>query len=236
MSNLQKSSKRTQQGKIKPMTQKNLQKFLMTLLPEPENSNRRRKGENDLKSPKILSSDWVVPIDTGRASACSCAGFGEIGASPIQVAKDEQKLRNKDHIKFNQLSSIAKHAKRLGNLTGSLNLYQEMKNLHQDTNQGLLTRGFCHFSLGDLEVALKDIDSALTMVPVLPEALFLKAQTHYFLGEFETALLYYERTKQRKPHFIGVNEMCSKVKSEIIQDIEYLKLLLVDNCGGKTKK
>ena len=204
------------------------QKDFRIQISAPESSLREVSEETDeIINKPLTDDDWVVPVDNFRASVCTCVGKSEIPIPRKPIAKEEQEYRDQEELNFRYLLSFSEHAKRMGNLSSSWKLCEEMKKIPQDTSQGFLKRSTCYFSLGDIQASIKDIDAALAMQPESVDALMMKAKNHHFIGDYETALIYYERAKRRKPQLEAAKAGCTQVTEDITTDLKHLDEFLM---------
>lgn len=81
-------------------------------------------------------------------------------------------------------------------------LFQALE-LNPMEKNALVARSKCYILLGQPENGLKDAEAALTVDKGFIKAIFQKAESLYYLGDFEHSLMYYHRGLKLRPDHEG---------------------------------
>ena len=83
----------------------------------------------------------------------------------------------------------------------------------------LIDRANCYIQVGQPEDALKDIDVVLKNQPNNPRAILTKAEAYFSMGEFEFALVFFQRGISIRKDMSAFRDGITKCKSAILDSI-----------------
>ena len=83
----------------------------------------------------------------------------------------------------------------------------------------LIDRANCYIQVGQPEDALKDIDNVLRSHPNNPRAILTKAEAYFSMGEFEFALVFFQRGISIRKDMSAFKDGITKCKSAILDSI-----------------
>lgn len=83
----------------------------------------------------------------------------------------------------------------------------------------LIDRANCYIQVGQPEDALKDIDNVLKNTPNNPRAILTKAEAYFSMGEFEFALVFFQRGISIRKDMSAFKDGITKCKSAILDSI-----------------
>nr|XP_022919258.1 tetratricopeptide repeat protein 25 [Onthophagus taurus] len=102
-----------------------------------------------------------------------------------------------------------------GDLNIALDFMTKALELNPTEKNALVARSKCYLLLGQPENGLKDAETALSMDKSFIKALFQKAESLYYLGDFEHSLMYYHRGLKVRPDHEGFKLGVQKAQKAI---------------------
>jgi tetratricopeptide (TPR) repeat protein len=88
----------------------------------------------------------------------------------------------------------------------------------------LIDRANCYIQVGQPEDALRDVDHVLHDHPESPQAILTKAEAYFSMGEFEFALVFFQRGRSIRKDMVAFREGITKCKSAILDSINGTEL------------
>ncbi|KAI6654146.1 Tetratricopeptide repeat protein 25 [Oopsacas minuta] len=102
-----------------------------------------------------------------------------------------------------------------GHYEKALSYYNQALELESDNRIGLVARSKCYLAIGDRKTALEDAEASLTEDKTFVKGVYQKAEVLYSMGEFEFALVYYERGRKLRPELAEFRLGIQKAKEAI---------------------
>lgn len=87
------------------------------------------------------------------------------------------------------------------------------------SNEILIDRADCYIQVGKPELALEDVNRVLQDNPKNPRAILTKAEAYFSMGEFEFALVFFQRGLSIRRDMIGFKDGVTKAKHAILDAI-----------------
>lgn len=87
--------------------------------------------------------------------------------------------------------------------------------LNPNEKNALVARSKCYILLGQPENGLKDAETALAVDKTFMKAVYQKAESLYYLGDFEHSLMYYHRGLRLRPEHEGFKLGVQKAQKAI---------------------
>lgn len=95
-----------------------------------------------------------------------------------------------------------------------INLFQALE-LNPSEKNALVARSKCYILLGQPENGLQDAETALSIDKGFIKAIYQKAESLYYLGDFEHSLMYYHRGLRSRPDHDGFKLGVQKAQKAI---------------------
>lgn len=89
----------------------------------------------------------------------------------------------------------------------------------KDDQSVLIDRANCYIQVGQPEDALRDVDLVLRDHPGSPQAILTKAEAYFSMGEFEFALVFFQRGQSIRKDIVAFRDGVTKCKSAILDSI-----------------
>jgi tetratricopeptide (TPR) repeat protein len=83
----------------------------------------------------------------------------------------------------------------------------------------LIDRANCYIQVGQPDDALRDVDLVLRDHPESPQAILTKAEAYFSMGEFEFALVFFQRGQSIRKDIVAFRDGVTKCKSAILDSI-----------------
>lgn len=83
----------------------------------------------------------------------------------------------------------------------------------------LIDRAYCYIQIGKPELALEDVNKVLQDQPKNPRAILMKAEAYFSMGEFEFALVFFQRGLSIRKDMSGFRDGVTKSKHAILDSI-----------------
>jgi tetratricopeptide (TPR) repeat protein len=100
---------------------------------------------------------------------------------------------------------------------------QAMEKQKEDQNV-LIYRAKCYIQVGEPDEALRDVDLVLRDHPTNPKAILTKAEAYFSMGEFEFALVFFQRGNSIRKDMVAFRDGITKCKSAILDSINGVQL------------
>jgi tetratricopeptide (TPR) repeat protein len=101
----------------------------------------------------------------------------------------------------------------------AIDVFTKAININKETLGILVDRANCYIQVGDPRAALTDINAVLTVKPEDTRAMLAKAEAFFSMGEFEFALVFFQRGYAIRTDVIGFRDGITKAKSAIMDSI-----------------
>jgi tetratricopeptide (TPR) repeat protein len=88
----------------------------------------------------------------------------------------------------------------------------------------LVQRANCYIQVGQPEDALRDVDVVLRDSPTNPHAIRTKAEAYFSMGEFEFALVFFQRGRAIRQDIVAFRDGITKCRSAILDSINGVDL------------
>ncbi|VDI18654.1 Hypothetical predicted protein [Mytilus galloprovincialis] len=117
----------------------------------------------------------------------------------IPVVKSNQKPDDRRAHMFGVYKRDADEYLRKKEYDKALDAYTSALKLVPDEMSTLVAKSRCHQLMGKRKKAMQDVETALSLGPLFHEALFQKAELLFIDGEYDTALVYYNKGNKQRP-------------------------------------
>jgi len=94
----------------------------------------------------------------------------------------------------------------------------------RENNDILIDRADCYIQVGNPEEALKDVNRVLDSDPQNPRAILTKAEAYFSMGEFEFALVFFQRGLSIRKDMAAFKDGVTKAKHAILDAINGVDL------------
>ncbi|ESO08121.1 hypothetical protein HELRODRAFT_169856 [Helobdella robusta] len=101
--------------------------------------------------------------------------------------------------------------------------------LEKNNAMTLIHRSYCNLKLENVNKAMKDVNEALKLQPKNIAALLQKADTYYFMGKLEEALVHYYRSQKLSPRLQRCHLWVYICETAILKIIGDSRMLLTKN-------
>lgn len=108
--------------------------------------------------------------------------------------------------------------------------------MNPSEKNALVARSRCYILLGQPDNALKDAESALAIDKNFLKGIYQKAESLYFLGDFEHSLMYYHRGLHLRPDHEGFKLGVHKAQKAIENAIGFCPWSKNKNTTPKSSK
>lgn len=116
----------------------------------------------------------------------------------------------------------------------ALSYYNQALELESENKTGLVARSKCHLALGDRKTALEDAEASLAEKKNFVKGVYQKAEVLYSMGEFEFALVYYERGHKLRPELAEFRLGIQKAKEAIENSVGGPEVVKLEKKGDLT--
>ncbi|XP_071053157.1 outer dynein arm-docking complex subunit 4 [Onthophagus taurus] len=200
----------------KEVTKKGLRKRRRSRIREEENYTDKDRaaavnmGTRDIKQSLKLkrkqdrSKALAIPEEAEPGTFLALGNY-EMGRGDLNIALDFMTKVQIQQLKTNKNKSF------IINLPF---IFQALE-LNPTEKNALVARSKCYLLLGQPENGLKDAETALSMDKSFIKALFQKAESLYYLGDFEHSLMYYHRGLKVRPDHEGFKLGVQKAQKAI---------------------
>lgn len=106
----------------------------------------------------------------------------------------------------------------------AIDAFTQAMDKQKDDQNILIDRANCYIQVGQPEDALRDIDSVLQDNPSNPRAILTKAEAYFSMGEFEFALVFFQRGLSVRKDMSAFRDGVTKCKSAILDSINGVDL------------
>ena len=121
-----------------------------------------------------------------------------------------------------------------GHYEKALSYYNQALELEPENRSGLVARSKCHLALGDRKLALDDAEASLKEDKTFVKGLYQKAEVLYSMGEFEFALVFYERGQKLRPELAEFRLGIQKAKEAIANSVGGPEVVQLEKKGDLT--
>jgi tetratricopeptide (TPR) repeat protein len=161
---------------------------------------------------KLLGKDQEVQKvdeETGEVTIVKKKAAGK----PI-TKEDAQMLEYKALVSEGRTLYAAKEFQR------AIDAFTQAMEKQKDDHAILIDRANCYIGIGQPEDALKDVNNVLGHSSNNPRAILTKAEAYFSMGEFEFALVFFQRGHSIRKDIVGFRDGITKARSAISDSIE----------------
>ncbi|XP_055676902.1 outer dynein arm-docking complex subunit 4 isoform X1 [Lutzomyia longipalpis] len=194
---------------------------------EPPKSKKRNKQREYYEE---------VYCDKDRAAAVSIGSF-DIKQSLNQKARQERNLNLSlpEEAEPGALLALGMREAKNGNTDNAVQFITKALELNPQDQNALVARSKCYLLLGEPDKALQDSETALIADKNNIRAIYQKAESLYYLGQFEHSLMFFHRGLRLRPELntfrLGVQKTQEAIENTIgaAQKIDPK----MEKCSGK---
>ncbi|GAB0093578.1 Outer dynein arm-docking complex subunit 4 [Sergentomyia squamirostris] len=182
-----------------------------TAVKEPTKAKKRNKQREYYEE---------VYCDKDRAAAVSIGSF-DIKQSLNQKAREErnQNLSLPEEAEPSALLALGMREAKNGNTDNAVQFITKALELNPQDQNALVARSKCYLLLGEPDKALQDAETALIADKNNIRAIYQKAESLYYLGQFEHSLMFFHRGLRLRPELntfrLGVQKTQEAIENTI---------------------
>ncbi|XP_018791564.1 PREDICTED: tetratricopeptide repeat protein 25 isoform X1 [Bactrocera latifrons] len=187
---------------------------------EAELRAARRKTEDQLfkKKPKENFVDFYT--DKDRAAAVSAGTYDIKQSLQIKHKQDRNEIMQiPDEADINSIIALGLKEIKNANPENAVYFFSQALELNGTDINALVSRSKCYLLLGEPSKALQDAETALTEDKNNIRAIFQKAESLYFLGQFEQSLMFFHQGLRARPELstfrLGVQKTQEAIENTI---------------------
>lgn len=162
---------------------------------------------------------------TGKLLGKTLGGTKEDGDDGVDVVDnkkniDPEMIREQvAQLQYKALVSEGATLYRAQEYRRAIDAFTQAMEAQKDDPNVLIDRANCYIQIGQPEDGLKDIDTVLKEQPNNPRAILTKAEAYFSMGEFEFALVFFQRGKSIRKDISAFRDGITKCKSAILDSI-----------------
>ncbi|XP_059612124.1 outer dynein arm-docking complex subunit 4 [Phlebotomus argentipes] len=205
-----------------------------------DKSPRKSKGGATKEPPKSKKRNKQreyyeeVYCDKDRAAAVSIGSF-DIKQSLNQKARQErsQNLSLPEEAEPGALLALGMREAKNGNTDNAVQFISKALELNPQDQNALVARSKCYLLLGEPDKALQDAETALIADKNNIRAIYQKAESLYYLGQFEHSLMFFHRGLRLRPELNTFRLGVQKTQEAIENTIGAAQKIDVEKAKGK---
>ncbi|XP_039955796.1 outer dynein arm-docking complex subunit 4 isoform X1 [Bactrocera tryoni] len=187
---------------------------------EAELRAARRKTEDQLLKKKTKENFVDFYTDKDRAAAVSAGTYDIKQSLQIKHKQDRNEIMQiPDEADINSIIALGLKEIKNANPENAVYFFSQALELNGTDINALVSRSKCYLLLGEPSKALQDAETALTEDKNNIRAIFQKAESLYFLGQFEQSLMFFHQGLRARPELysfrLGVQKTQEAIENTI---------------------
>ncbi|EDW09879.1 outer dynein arm-docking complex subunit 4 isoform X1 [Drosophila mojavensis] len=181
---------------------------------------RKRIEEQMLKKKKPKENFVDFYTDKDRAAAVSAGAFDIKQSLQIKQKQDRNEaLLIPDEADISSIIALGLKEIKNANPENAIHFFCKALELNNTDINALISRSKCYLLLGEASKALQDAETALAEDKNNIRAIYQKAESLYYLGQFEQSLMFFHRGLRARPELalfrLGVQKTQEAIENTI---------------------